>query len=240
MHCDVFGHPMVEHVWRFTLTTLFGFPVEGYRPTHNVNHHVFTNHEEDHLHTSQMKYKWHMLNLLLYFPTVYPAIVKLENQYIANEFKKRSPAFCRFVIQVLLCHGFTGYLVWIDWRRGILCWLIPNILAVDGIVSISMLQHDGCEFIVLGEHSGHKMNVHASRNFVGPVINWLTCNNGYHTIHHMMPNTHWSKYPALHKKLIEPRCDPRLNEQCIVRFLVREYFFPGLLPDHRREALKIS
>jgi len=236
MHCDVFGNPLVEYVWRFTLTTLFGFPVEAYRPTHNQNHHVYTQHEKDHLHTTQMKYKWHLLNLLMFFPTVYPGIVKLENEYISKEFKKRSWAFVRFVVQAICCHGFTLYLMWMDWRRGILCWLIPNILSADGIVTMNMLQHDGCETIALGQHRGQNMNVNAARNFVGPVINWLTCNNGLHSIHHMCSNTHWSQYPSLHKKLIEPTIDPRLNEQCIVRFLVREYIWPGVLPEYRRQA----
>merc|ERR1719410_2727958 len=82
MHCDVFGNPAVETLWRLTLTMIFGFPVEAYRPTHNQNHHVFTQHETDHMHTTQMTYRWNLLNLLLYFPTVYPGIIKLENEYI--------------------------------------------------------------------------------------------------------------------------------------------------------------
>lgn len=237
MHCDVFGHPLVEYVWRFTLTTMFGFPVEAYRPTHNANHHVFTQHEEDHLHTSQMKYRWHLLNLLMFFPTVYPGITKLENAYIAKEFEKRSWAFVRFAIQVVCSHGFTLSLLWADWRRCLLCWLIPNVLAADAIVTMNMLQHDDCEHIVPGEPRGQKMNIDMARNFVGPVINWLSCNNGYHTIHHMMPNTHWSQYPALHKKLVVPTMDPRLDEQCIVRFLFRQYLWPGVLPENRRKAL---
>lgn len=237
MHCDVFGNPLVEVVWRMTLTTIFGTPVEAYRPTHNANHHVFTQHDKDHLHTTQMTYKWHFLNLILFFPTVYPEIFRLESEYVAQQFKKRSMAFVRYVIQAILCHGCTLFLMWIDWRRGVLCWFLPNVLSIDAIVTMNMLQHDGCETIEVGEHRGQKMNVNNSRNFTGPVINWLTCNNGFHTIHHMQSNTHWSQYPALHKKLIEPTMDPSLNEQCLLRYLWRTYFWPGTLPAHRRSQL---
>ena len=36
-------------------------------------------------------------------------------------------------------------------------------------------------------------NWNNARNFIGPVINYLTFNNGYHTIHHMYPSMHWSR-----------------------------------------------
>jgi fatty acid desaturase len=238
MHCDVFSHPTIEIPWRFILTTIFGFPVEAYRPTHNANHHVFTQLEQDHLHTTQMKYQWHLMNLLMFFPTVYTEIARLENAYIAKEFAKRSWAFVRFVGQILCCHGFTAFFIYTDWKRGLMCWVVPNILAADAIVSVNMLQHDGCEAIAPGEHRGLKMNPNTARNFVGPVINWLTCNNGYHTIHHMYSNTHWSQYPALHKKHLEGVMDPSLNEQCILRYLFRTFFWPGTLPAYRRQSQK--
>lgn len=44
--------------------------MESYRPTHNQNHHQFTQLETDHLCTDQMQYSWHLLNLLLFFPHV--------------------------------------------------------------------------------------------------------------------------------------------------------------------------
>ena len=40
-------------------------------------------------------------------------------------------------------------------------------------------------------------NYNGARNFVGPVINYLTFNNGYHTIHHMYPTMHWSRLAGL-------------------------------------------
>lgn len=89
MHCDIFAHPIIESLWRIILSATAGVPVESYRPTHNMNHHVhlgllrretsikalqrlavrYTQHG-DHLDTKQMKYNWHLLNLVLFFPTV--------------------------------------------------------------------------------------------------------------------------------------------------------------------------
>eukprot|EP00403_Amphidinium_massartii_P019939 CAMPEP_0178409924 /NCGR_PEP_ID=MMETSP0689_2-20121128/20712_1 /TAXON_ID=160604 /ORGANISM="Amphidinium massartii, Strain CS-259" /LENGTH=250 /DNA_ID=CAMNT_0020031079 /DNA_START=165 /DNA_END=917 /DNA_ORIENTATION=+ len=230
MHRDVFTVQGVETTWRVILSATFGFPVEAYKPTHNLNHHVHTQHEEDHLHTSQMKYRSPLLNLLMFFPTVYPGISKLENEFIRKEFHKRSWRFVFFVVQVMAAHGTTLALLALDWRRGLLYWLIPNLLAVDAIITMNMLQHDGCDMIVRGEHRGSNMEINSARNFVGPVINWFTCNNGYHTIHHMFSTVHWTEYPALHAKLVEPHIDPALNEKCIVRYIWRTYIWPGLGP----------
>eukprot|EP00928_Gymnodinium_smaydae_P032582 TRINITY_DN23555_c0_g1_i1.p1 TRINITY_DN23555_c0_g1~~TRINITY_DN23555_c0_g1_i1.p1 ORF type:complete len:310 (+),score=45.69 TRINITY_DN23555_c0_g1_i1:75-932(+) len=223
MHCDVFSNKFVEFVWRVLLAGTFGFPVEGYRPTHNANHHVFTQHEQDHLHTSQMEYRWHWLNLLMFFPKVYPGIAKLENAYLKKEAGKLSWNFFCFVSQAVAAHGVTVTLMLLDWRRAILLWFLPNILGVDGIVTMNMLQHDGCETVKLGEHRGEKMNVNCARNFVGPVINYITCNNGYHTIHHMYSNTHWTEYPRLHQKLVVPRMDPQFDEKCTLAILKYHY-----------------
>mmetsp|Transcript_30924 Transcript_30924/g.72502 ORF Transcript_30924/g.72502 Transcript_30924/m.72502 type:complete len:304 (-) Transcript_30924:519-1430(-) len=234
MHCDVFRHPVVESVWRVMLSATAGVPVEAYRPTHNLNHHVYTQHG-DHLDTKQMKYKWHLLNLILFFPTVFPAIQKLESEYISREMRKCSKTFFLFVLQVLAAHGTTGILLYLDWQRALCCWIIPYIFGADAIVTMNVLQHDGTEDIVLGEHKGPNMNINSARNFTGPVINWFTCNNGYHAIHHMYSNMHWTQYPEMHAKVIAPHNDPSLDEPDILRFLWRTYFWPGTLPAHRQE-----
>jgi len=238
MHCDVFSNNNVEFIWRLMLAGIFGFPVEAYKPTHNANHHVYTENEKDHLNCSQMKYRWHFLNLIMFFPTVFPALQKLEGEYLAKEYKKRSRGFFSMICQMVCAHGFTIFLFWYEWRRALFCWFLPNVLGVDGIITMNLLQHDGCEAIVIGKHRGSEMEIDSARNFVGPVINWTTCNNGFHSIHHMYSNTHWTQYPELHKKLIEPYLDSKFAEQCIVRYLFRTFFYPGILPEHRRLALE--
>lgn len=236
MHCDVFAARGVEYAWRVALSAMFGFPVEAYRPTHNANHHVYTNHEEDHLDTAQMQYSWHLLNLLLFFPTVYPKIAKLERKYLASESAKKSVAFFVFVLESLASHGSSACLISLDWRRALLMWVLPNILGVAAILSVNMLQHDGCEQIELAQHRGPGLNVNSARNFVGPVLNYITCNNGYHTVHHMYTTTHWSEYPSLHEKLVAPCINPDLDQDNILLYLWKTFFWPGVLPPHRRHA----
>lgn len=238
MHCDVFLDKGAEFTWRVFLTGIFGFPVEAYKPTHNANHHVYTQSEHDHLHTSQMKYDWHFLNLVMFFPSVYPGICKLEQEYLKKEWKNlvegKNLNLVYFLAQAATCHGFTLLLLYLNFGRGMLTWLLPNMIGVDWIITMNMLQHDGCDDIVLGKHRGKECEINSGRNFTGPIINWITCNNGYHQIHHMYSNTHWTEYPALHTKLVEPFNEPELNQRCILRYLFRTYFWPGTLPPHRR------
>ena len=108
MHCDIFRHGFVESVWRVLLSATAGVPVESYRPTHNMNHHVYlggniaqilplrwwhvipryTQHG-DHLDTKQMKYKWHLLNLLLFFPTATQKWLSFQCASLRISFHKR-------------------------------------------------------------------------------------------------------------------------------------------------------
>lgn len=236
MHMDIFAVPSVEYSWRVALSMTFGFPVEAFRPTHNMNHHVHTNLEEDHLDTAQMQYQCHLVNLLLYFPTVYPKIRKLEQDFIVKEARKLSLVFFLFVLEAVAAHGTTLALLCLDWLKALFLWFLPNVMGVAMIIMVNMLQHDGCEHIVPSEHRGPKMNINPARNFVGPVINFLTCNNGYHTVHHMHSTAHWTQYPDMHRKLVAPYINPELLEPCMARYIWRTFFWPGELPPHRRMA----
>mmetsp|Transcript_2841 Transcript_2841/g.3995 ORF Transcript_2841/g.3995 Transcript_2841/m.3995 type:complete len:136 (+) Transcript_2841:422-829(+) len=104
-------------------------------------------HEEDHLHTAQMNYKSPLLNLVFFFPTVYPGICRLEKEFLSRELSnfchRRSSRLPLFVLQAVAAHATTIFIMLVDWRRGLVYWIIPNLLAVDGIITMNMLQHDG-------------------------------------------------------------------------------------------------
>jgi fatty acid desaturase len=240
MHRDLWTHPKVESAWKVVLSGIYGFPVEPYKPTHNLNHHVLTNMTSDHLYTYKVMYGQHLLNLLLFLPSVFPDVTKLEQWWIAKESRKMSKDFLLWLVEQSLSYAIWGYLGYYDMVRFLCIWLLPNILAVDMILTMNVLQHDGCKTIAPGKHKGAEMEVDCARNFVGPVINFFTCNNGFHTIHHMHSRIHWSQYSKLHALLIKPRMDSQYDEQCIVRYLWWTFFWPAKLPQHRIDFLKGS
>merc|ERR1712050_670090 len=149
---------MGEFTWRLFLNATFGFATEAYKPTHIQNHHVHTELEEDHLHTAQMKYRWPLLNLLLFGPTVYPAYLKAFRKALANE-SKLPFNYCNFVCQFLCAYGISITLVVTSWRRGLVCWVLPNIVGAYAMITMNMLQHAGCEPIAPGEHKGQHMEI---------------------------------------------------------------------------------
>jgi len=97
---------------------------------------------------------------------------------------------------------------------------------------MNMLQHDGCDVNVDLDSSVEVKNWNGARNFVGPVINYLTFNNGYHTIHHMYPTMHWSRLPEEHKRQVKPHVHAALDQQCMARYIYKAFVFPGKRLDY--------
>merc|ERR1712085_2559 len=63
-----------------------------------------------------------------------------------------------------------------------------------------------------------------SRDFTGGFINFWTCNNGYHTIHHVRPSMHWTKYSEESRKKVLPYQHPELRQRNIVWYAIRTFF----------------
>ncbi len=103
-------------------------------------------------------------------------------------------------------------------------WHGPHFFGQWAIVTMNLLQHDGCEVAPPLD----KENYNTSRNFVGPVINFLAFNNGYHMIHHIYPGLHWSEIVEAHNKIIKPFNHPELDQQCMFRYTWRTVINPGL------------
>jgi beta-carotene hydroxylase len=68
-----------------------------------------------------------------------------------------------------------------------------------------------------------------SRNFTGPIFNYLFFNNGFHTAHHENQNLHWSVLPAAHAA-IAGSISTELNQPNLAWYLARQFLFAPLLP----------
>src|SRR5690606_19034545 len=90
--------------------------------------------------------------------------------------------------------------------------------AAWGIVTMNVLQHDGCD---------ERSEWNHSRNFVGRLVNFWTFNNGFHTIHHMPPVLHWSLLPEAHAREVAPHIHPILEQRSLIAYIVRTFLVPG-------------
>ncbi|HJK91929.1 MAG TPA: fatty acid desaturase [Polyangiaceae bacterium LLY-WYZ-15_(1-7)] len=210
VHCPIFKSRPMNKLWQVVLTLTYGHPVSSYVPGHNLSHHKHTQSRRDVMRTTKLRFRWHLLNLLFFFLRCVPSIMKADSSY-AKAMRTRHPRWFRqLVIEGVALWVVQIALFVLDWQKALVLWIVPHLYAQWGIVTMNLLQHDGCDETTEYDHS---------RNFVGKVVNWFTFNNGFHTIHHMKPGLHWSLTPEAHAELVAPHIHPELDQKSLVKYL---------------------
>jgi fatty acid desaturase len=218
IHSPIFTSRPLNRVFQLVLTLTYGNPVSSYVPGHNLSHHKYTQSRRDVMRTTKTRHRWHLLNGLFFVFHVAPAILRGDQRYFKAMFK-RNPAWAwQMALEWVILYGAYLALLVIDWKSFLLYVFLPHKYAAWGIITMNLLQHDGCD-----EHG----EWNHSRNFVGKLVNWLTYNNGFHTIHHMEPGLHWSLLPAEHARQVAPHIHPSLDQPNILAYLLRTFVWPG-------------
>lgn len=218
VHSPVFKQRWMNKALQVWVSLSYGFPISDYIPGHNLSHHRFTQAAEDVMRTTKVRFRWNLLNLFFFMAAVTPAILRGNARYKklkgphAREWNKQ------LLIEAVIVWTVKVGLTLLDWRSALLFVWIPHLAANWAIVSINYLQHDGCD-------ENHPVN--HSRNFVGPLMNWLCFNNGYHGIHHMEPGLHWSLAPAEHAKRVKPTLHPELDQPNLLSYCFKAFVWPA-------------
>jgi fatty acid desaturase len=218
VHCPVFHQRWANRAFQVALTLTYGHPVSAYVPGHNLSHHKHTQSRRDVMRTTKVQFRWNLLNGLLFMPRVGGDIFRADMRYFRAMYRRNPPWFRQMIIEATFFLGSMGLLLALDWKKFLLYVLIPHQYAAWGIITMNLLQHDGCD-----EDSEYNH----SRNFVGKLVNWWTYNNGYHTIHHIEPGLHWSLLPAEHAARVAPFIHPNLDQPNFVAYLWRTFIWPG-------------
>ncbi len=214
VHSPIFKQRGLNKLWQIVLTLTYGHPVSSYVPGHNLSHHKHTQSTRDVMRTTKVRFRYNLLNLMFFMIACVPGIMKADSTY-AKTMRTRHPRwFQQLVVEGVALWVLQIALFVVDWRKGLVLWLIPHLYAQWGIVTMNILQHDGCD-----EHSAYNH----SRNFVGKLVNWFTFNNGYHTIHHMTPGLHWSVLPAAHAEKVAPHIHPNLDQPSLLVYLFKTF-----------------
>ncbi len=218
VHSPVFKERAHNRVFQAVLTLTYGHPVSAYVPGHNLSHHKHTQSRRDVMRTTKARFRWNLLNGLLFTLMVAPSIMRGEAAYFRT-IKTRLPAWYRQLrIEQACLFGVYIVLALIDWQKFLVFVFLPHKYAAWGIVSMNFLQHDGCDENSEYDHS---------RNFVGRLVNWFTFNNGYHTIHHMHPGLHWSLLPEAHAREVAPFIHRELDQASLLGYVFRTFLWPG-------------
>lgn len=222
-HRPTWTHGPMNWIYGAMLTLATGQPASAIVPMHNRNHHVHNNSLDDFVRSSAVSFRWNLLNLVL-FPFVAALRYLPEKHRILTEWRLLEPARYRQLRFERVVSLGAAFIVLAFDPRATVVWLGgPYLFGQWAIVTINLLQHDGCDPSSDYDHS---------RNFTGTVLNWWLLNNGYHTAHHMCPGVHWSQLPRLHEE-IRDRVDPRLERRSLVGAVLEFYFWPGRRPRPR-------
>jgi len=232
MHCRCFNDKTLEHIWHHVLSLTYGHPVSTFVPGHNLSHHRYTQTRMDPMRTTKLRYKSNLMNGIMFQPTVAWDVFKMDIRYLSLKSSQGDDFYTKSCREWIMVGTTQIALLILNWRKFLLFVWLPHFFAQWGIVSMNMLQHDGCDKEVDRDSSVEVKNYNGARNFVGPVINFLTFNNGYHTIHHMHPTMHWSRLKEEHERQVKPNIHPELDQQCMARYMYKAFITPGLRVDY--------
>lgn len=221
VHTPVFKQRWLNKVYQVVLTLTYGHPVSSYVPGHNLSHHKHTQKLKDIMRTSKARFRYNLFNGLFFFFLVTPGIMNADLAYTKStrlthprwyRQAKIEMAALQIVQLSLLAWSYFGLH---DLSRFFFFWFIPHTYAAWGIVTMNLLQHDGCDEDTEYNHS---------RNFVGRFVNWWVFNNGFHTVHHHQPGLHWSLTRDAHAKLVAPHIHENLDQKSLAGYIWRTYF----------------
>lgn len=212
IHVPISQEKNLNQLWQYLLCLTYGYPVTTLIPGHNLSHHAYTQGPKDTIRTDKMQWNWNLLNLVFFVPTLMGDITRQDIAYLNLMKKMKRPIYYQarreviflFISQIL----FYKYLG--SWAYFNVIFL-PQIMAKFGLISINVFQHDGCPTPEVDKYN-------FSRNFVDSWLNWFTCNNGYHTVHHWQPGLHWTKLKEVHEKQVKPNMHLNLGCRSILWF----------------------
>jgi fatty acid desaturase len=231
IHAPVFRSRRHERLLHMALTLTYGHPVAMFVPGHNLSHHRYTQTARDAMRTSKARFRWNLLNQLLFSTIVGGAVFK-GNMEWAKHIRREDPAtFRQLLLQGAVFVAFIATTLLVDPLLFVLFVLIPHQYAAWGIMGVNYFQHDGCD-------PDHPVN--HSRNFVGRFVNYLLFNNGYHGAHHMYPTVHWSRLPEVHARKLAPTIHPALDQKNFFAYMVRAYIYPGRRVDYLGRPVELG
>lgn len=181
------------------------------------------------MRTTKMRFRLNFLNGLLFMPTILSSTSSNDARYFQAQKAFKRPIFYQLRLEALVYVIYNVAIAAHNPKKWFWVIWLPCLVGKYMIISLNMLQHDGCD-------SESKYN--HSRNFTDPLLNYLCFNNGYHGIHHMYPGRHWSLLATDHAIRVEPFVHPNLNQKSIWGYIFRQFVYPGLRLDFKGKEIE--
>jgi fatty acid desaturase len=218
IHSPVFRSRGLNRAFQIWLSLSYGWPVSEFGPGHNLSHHRHLQTGKDLMRTTKVRSRSNLWNAVAFAPSVMMGVLRANYAFAARARATAKSWYRQLLAETVVVWTANVALAWLDWRRAALFVFVPHLFAVWGIVEVNFLWHDGCD---------HDHPFDHSRNFVGPLFNFFTLNNGFHTIHHDQPGLHWSLAPEAHRRLLHGKIHPALEQRSFLAYVVRTFVWPG-------------
>lgn len=229
-HLPMWKSKFMNYVTDIWLSMFYGFPIFAWIPTHNRNHHVHINTDEDYTRTYRVSEKNNFLTLVSY-PSIsgYFQQKPVYNYFIGLWSTDRTK-FMAALSQILFIGAFIGVALFLDWRKALMYVVVPQQISLYFVLIFNYVQHI---------HADEETKYNNSRNFTGGILNFLLLNNGFHTAHHISGRTHWSELKAKHEEMLH-KIHPSLNETNFFWFLFRVYFLGLFIESYSSKNLRMA
>ncbi|MGE0215875.1 fatty acid desaturase [Mycolicibacterium sp.] len=157
------------------------------REVHIINHHRFNDGPRDITTTAGRE---HGLRAIWYWVSYSPmihlhTIRMLFAPNISAERRKRRHRYLTDVAALVVLIGATAYFA--DPLRFAVFYLVPFVLVQINAGYFAWLTHAPAR--VFDDDPSRSINT------VGNILNFLTFNQGYHSVHHRYPGIHWTEIP---------------------------------------------
>ncbi len=222
-HCATFTTKRMNNGFGHLLTLFYGYPTLMWIPTHNLNHHRHLNRPGDATITWRVSNAHNVWLASTYFLVSAFYQSPLIKDYIGTARRGNRRLYGRIVFQYAVwVVSLAGLLVLAcvlhqSLRTGVWVWGLslglPAVCSLSTVMFFNYTQHVHTDAWSEHDHS---------RNFVGPIFNYLFFNNGYHTAHHENQNLHWSVLPAAHARIAH-LIRPELNQANLTWYLARQF-----------------
>jgi len=228
-HSPTFKNKGLNEAFASWISLFYGYPTFGWIPTHNLNHHKYVNKPGDATITWRITNRHNYLVAASYFfvSAYYQSVPTAE---FLNNARAKNPARYRgYMAQYVVVYGTHLIMALLAiYLHGIalglkvygLTLFLPAVVSLWTVHTFNYDQHAHTDPWSRWDHS---------RNFVGPVLNFLLFNNGYHTVHHENAGRHWSLNKAAHQEVAH-NINPVLNQRSLPWYWFKQYVLAAFIP----------
>jgi fatty acid desaturase len=192
-HLNTFRSPWLNRIYDLALSLQTGIAPFAWVLHHNVGHHV--NYLNQRPHPRPDESKWTRRDGSTMGRVEYTVDLLLHHQIDIVRLGLKHRRYLRpFLWMKVPLWTILGLALWWNPTNAFLAILLPGFIT---------LAHTA--WATYEHHAGFHPTSHydASFNNTNPIYNYLTCNLGLHTAHHLRPGVHWSLLPALHAEIVD-------------------------------------